>query len=109
MAFVIDSPCRQESWQKMTADRVDEALPHLKRLPYLRLVAVSTSDNDSRKEVDRAVKRIGQAIPGLEDIMIEMSIHDEQASHSGGFNVQQSLDFLLDINRWPALLLIQRS
>ena len=93
----------------MPANRVDEALPHLKRLPYLRLVAVSTSDNDSRKEVDLAVKRIGQAIPKLEDIMVEMNLDDQQASHSGGFNVQQSPDFLLDINRWPALLLILRS
>lgn len=94
---------------RLPANRVDEALPHLKRLPYLRLVAVSTSDNDSRKEVDRAVKRIGQAIPRLEDIMVEMNLDDQQASHSGGLSVQQSVDFRIDSNPWPALLLIQRS
>jgi hypothetical protein len=93
---------------RLPANRVDEALPHLKRLSYLRLVAVSKSDGKSREEVDLAVKRIGQAIPGLEDIMVEMNLNDEKALHSGGLNVQQSVDFLIDSNPLPALLLILR-
>ena len=77
---------------RLPAKRVDEAMPHLMRLPYLRLITVCKSDNNSMNEVDLAVKRIGQAIPGLEDIMVEMNLNDETASQSDGVFVQPSID-----------------
>lgn len=96
---------------RLPANRVDEALPHLKCLPYLRLVAVSKSDSKSRKEVatkevDLAIKRIGQAIPGLEDVVIEMNLNEEMASQRSGLSVQQSVDFPIDIDPLFELLLM---
>lgn len=90
---------------RLPADRVDEALPHLKRLPYLRLVVVARSNSKSKNDVEFAVKRIGEEIPGLENIMVEMDLNAARVSQTSGMQVQQASDSLSNTDLWIALLL----
>jgi hypothetical protein len=91
---------------RLPANRVDEAMPHLKRLPYLRMVAVSRNESISKEEVGVAIKRIGQAIPELENIMVEFDFKLESGSQKTGVSVQKSVDGPFDFDQLHEFLLM---
>ena len=59
----------------LPANRVDEVMPHLERLPYLRRVVVLKTDGSPEKEVEVAAKRIENTMPGVETVMLEFDFN----------------------------------
>jgi hypothetical protein len=60
---------------RLPVDRVEESLPYMTRLPYLRMVHVM-KNNSSDKEKDLAIRRIRDEVPGVEDILVAISLGD---------------------------------
>lgn len=56
---------------EIALNQVDDALPHLKRLPDLRTVLVCPRDFVADKEQDAAVKMLEKALPGIETFGID--------------------------------------
>jgi hypothetical protein len=64
------------------AARVEEALPHLTRLPYVRRVRVLQTSDCSEEQVGAAAKKIRQALPDVDTIMLafDFNIGDKVAA-----------------------------
>lgn len=56
---------------ELRANRVDEVMPHLERLPYIRRVLVTKADDSPQEQVEAAVDKIKNAMPELETLMLE--------------------------------------
>jgi hypothetical protein len=55
----------------LPATRVDEVVPQLRRLPYLRRVVVLRDEGSGDRQVEAAAERIGREVPSAETIMLE--------------------------------------
>jgi hypothetical protein len=56
---------------ELHANRVDEVMPHLERLPYLRRVFVAEADDSPQEQVEAAADKIKNAMPELETVMLQ--------------------------------------
>lgn len=55
-------------------DRVDEVLPHLQQLPYLRRVVVLKTDASSDERFNAAAQKIQTAVPGVESVLLQFDL-----------------------------------
>ena len=65
----------------LPGNRVDEVMPHLGRLPYLRRVIVLKTDETSESQVKAAADKITHAMPWLDTVLLEFD-----------FNIEDTLD-----------------
>ena len=56
---------------ELPAHRADEAIPHMKRLPYLRVIEVFESEDSVGDKVDVGARKIRNAIPNVETFTVE--------------------------------------
>ena len=56
-------------------NRVEEVIPHLQRLPYLRRVVVLQSDTSSDGQVQAAVEKIRASVPDVEALLLQFDFH----------------------------------
>ncbi|MFM7517280.1 MAG: hypothetical protein ACKO3V_10070 [Pirellula sp.] len=70
----------------LPVDRVEEAMPYMKRLPYLRMVQIS-SGMDSEREKEFAFRRLEQEIPGLEYTMAVIALNEEAILQASGLSI----------------------
>lgn len=76
--------------------RVDEVVPHLQRLPYLRRVVVLKSDS-SNDQVEAAAKRIEREVVGVETVMLEFDFNiNARLAREGGGVVTRLAQVLFD-------------
>jgi len=61
-------------------NRVEEVIPHLQRLPYLRRVVVLQSDTSSDGQVQAAVEKIRASVPDVEALLLQFDFHIEDTT-----------------------------
>lgn len=58
-------------------NRVDEVIPHLQRLPYLRRIVVLQSDSGSHGQAQGAADKIRASVPNVEAVLLHISFEIE--------------------------------